>query len=70
MKRLRAFVLVFMPSVLMALLPLSRSLAQLKQGKIYVTNQQLIERAKQEGKLRLHPSLRPEYDEATIPELL
>jgi iron(III) transport system substrate-binding protein len=70
MKGLHAVVLVLVPSVLLAMFPLSRSMAQVTPGPIYVTSQQMVERAKQEGKLLLHPALRPEYDSATLPALL
>jgi iron(III) transport system substrate-binding protein len=46
------------------------SMAQTKQGPIYDSKQHILEGAKKEGKLLLHPALRPEYDKATIPELL
>src|SRR5262245_16497927 len=44
--------------------------AQPKQEMISVSSPDIIAGAKKEGKLFLHPALRPEYDEATLPELL
>ena len=52
------------------MLSASQSPAQPRPGTIYVSSAQMIEGAKKEGKLLLHPALRPEYDKATIPELL
>jgi len=44
--------------------------AQPVKEAIYDSRQHVIDGAKKEGKLLLHPSLRPEYDRATLPELL
>jgi len=52
------------------LLDANRSMAQLTQDIIYISGEQITEGAKKEGKLFLHPALRPEYDKATLPDLL
>jgi len=71
MKKARRF-WVFLNLALgfVCLFPVSQCLAQVRQEMIYASSAQMIEGAKKEGKLLLHPALRPEYDEATIPELL
>ena len=61
---------VFIQFALVTLFPANRSMAQLKQEMIYVPGEQITEGAKKEGKLLLHPALRPEYDKATLPDLL
>ena len=64
------YVFVFIPFALVTLCPANLSMAQLRQDMIYVSGEQITEGAKKEGKLFLHPSLRPEYDKATLPNLL
>ena len=64
------YVFVFIPFALVTLFPASRSMAQLRQDMIYVSGEQITAGAKKEGKLLLHPALRPEYDKATLPDLL
>jgi iron(III) transport system substrate-binding protein len=61
---------VFLPCAFVTLFPANRSLAQPRQEMIYVSGEQIAEGAKKEGKLLLHPALRPEYDKATLPDLL
>jgi iron(III) transport system substrate-binding protein len=62
------FFLLFFAVVAFFSTPLS--MAQSKPGTIYDSKAHILEGAKKEGKLLLHPALRPEYDKATIPELL
>ena len=62
-------VFVFIPLALVTLFSTSRSMAQPRQDMIYVSAEQITEGAKTEGKLFLHPSVRPEYDKATLPDL-
>jgi ABC-type Fe3+ transport system substrate-binding protein len=62
--------LIFFALAFVMLFPANRSIAQLKQEPTYVSAAQITEGAKREGKLLLHPALRPEYDKATLPELL
>jgi ABC-type Fe3+ transport system substrate-binding protein len=64
------YVFVFIPFASVTLFPGSRSVAQLREDMIYVSADQIIDGAKKEGKLLLHPALRPEYDKATLPDLL
>jgi ABC-type Fe3+ transport system substrate-binding protein len=66
----RFYVFVFILPTLVMLFPATRSMAQLNREMIYVSGEQITEGAKKEGKLLLHPSLRPEYDKATLPDLL
>src|SRR6266498_6123650 len=62
--------LVFILFAVVTLCPASRSMAQPTLDMIYVSSEQITEGAKKEGKLFLHPALRPEYDKATLPDLL
>lgn len=66
----RIWVFLNLVFALATLFSASRSFAQVRQNMISVMNAQMIAGAKKEGKLLLHPALRPEYDEATLPELL
>jgi iron(III) transport system substrate-binding protein len=61
---------VFLPFAFVTLFPANRSLAQPREEMIYVSGEQIAEGAKKEGKLLLHPALRPEYDKATLPDLI
>jgi iron(III) transport system substrate-binding protein len=63
-------VFVFIQFALIAMFPANRSMAQLGQDMLYVSSEQITEGAKKEGKLLLHPALRPEYDKTTLPDLL
>jgi iron(III) transport system substrate-binding protein len=61
---------IFIQFALVTLFPANRSMAQVKQEMIYVSAEQITAGAKKEGKLLLHPALRPEYDKATLPDLM
>lgn len=73
MKRSHGFLLLVLGLTFFAI-GMSRggpALAQTKQQMVYVSREQVLEGAKREGKLLLHPSLRPNYgDKETIPQLL
>jgi ABC-type Fe3+ transport system substrate-binding protein len=71
MKPARYFSTLFSVSLaFVGLFAVSQSVAQLTQEMTYVSSREVIDGAKKEGRLLLHPSLRPEYDPATLPELL